>query len=121
LLCRLPRKNPGRGVLNLNLISRSFHAGFTLPSHHTAIINKTNEISRLLTKMIAPRGHYLSFLLRIWKDSMNGEWRATLQNVVTGECRHYATLPDLFSFLENQTIQPMIIPSRTNFETKKAG
>ena len=32
--------------------------------------------------------NYLSYLLRVWKDSIDGEWHATIQDVISGEsCR----------------------------------
>jgi hypothetical protein len=38
--------------------------------------------------------NYHSFLLRIWEQ--DGEWRATLQEVSSGECKHYASLFELY-------------------------
>jgi hypothetical protein len=49
---------------------------------------------------------YQSYLLRLWRESTNGEWRASLQNVSTGQCRYFASLPQLCSFLEETTRQP---------------
>lgn len=45
---------------------------------------------------------YHSYLLRIWKDCVDSEWRASLQEVATGECHYFSCLPDLLAFLESQ-------------------
>jgi hypothetical protein len=37
---------------------------------------------------------YHSFILRIWQQ--DGEWHATLQDVKSGECEHFATLLKLY-------------------------
>jgi hypothetical protein len=46
-----------------------------------------------------------SYLLRLWPTSMAGEqvWRASLENVQTGERLGFATLEQLFVFLMQQT------------------
>ena len=51
-------------------------------------------------------GRYQSFLLRMWRESPEGEWRATLQEVKTGNCHHFANLEDLMKFLTLRTGQP---------------
>lgn len=43
--------------------------------------------------------NYLSYLLRIWKDCGDGEWRYTLQNVFNGECFHFSNLYELYEKL----------------------
>jgi hypothetical protein len=43
---------------------------------------------------------YLSFLLRLWRESEHGAWRASLENVTTGERRGFPNLASLFAFLE---------------------
>ncbi len=51
------------------------------------------------------REGYISYLLRIW-ETANGEtrlWRAQLEQPGTGERRGFASLQDLFRFLESQT------------------
>jgi len=50
---------------------------------------------------------YLSYLLRLWQTSDGGEqvWRASLQTPGSGERRGFASLRELFSFLEAQTIK----------------
>ncbi|MCI0521515.1 MAG: hypothetical protein L0Z70_14815 [Chloroflexi bacterium] len=53
--------------------------------------------------------YYMSYLLRIWREGSHGEWRASLQNIATGECLSYASPSDLFEYLKSQfetTIHP---------------
>ncbi|MAT44071.1 MAG: hypothetical protein CL609_17185 [Anaerolineaceae bacterium] len=47
--------------------------------------------------------NYLSYLLRIWKDSADGEWHATLQDVFSGDSYHFATLFELYVNLQELT------------------
>ena len=42
---------------------------------------------------------YQSYLLRMWKERVEGGWRATLQDIATGECKHFATLEEMFKYL----------------------
>ena len=48
---------------------------------------------------------YLSFLLRLWQTSSDDEqiWRASLETPGSGERRGFASLRELFDFLEAQT------------------
>lgn len=53
---------------------------------------------------------YLSYLLRLWRvenhkapGADKAVWRASLESAHTGEKRTFATLADLFDFLQNQT------------------
>ena len=51
--------------------------------------------------------HYLSYLLRLWQTS-DGEdqvWRASLETPGTGERQGFASLKDLFGFIDAQTHQ----------------
>jgi hypothetical protein len=45
--------------------------------------------------------HYLSFLLRLW-GAGQGTWRASLESPMTGERHGFASLKDLFAFLQAQ-------------------
>jgi hypothetical protein len=47
--------------------------------------------------------NYLSYLLRIWQDSTNGEWHATLQDVFQDKSFHFATLKELYVNLDAMT------------------
>jgi hypothetical protein len=48
---------------------------------------------------------YLSYLLRLWQTGDRGEqvWRASLESPGTGERLGFASLKDLFSFLQAET------------------
>jgi len=48
---------------------------------------------------------YLSYLLRLWQTSDGEEllWRASLEMPGTGDRRGFASLKDMFDFLEAQT------------------
>ena len=50
------------------------------------------------------RTAYQSYLLRLWCEAEKGEWRATLEDVATGECHHFPNMALLFAFLNNQTL-----------------
>ena len=52
--------------------------------------------------------YYQSYLLRIWKENHDGEWRASLQNVASGECRNYASLNELYDYLNQQAERDFI-------------
>ena len=55
--------------------------------------------------MIVKRRNYLSYLLRIWQAG-TGEgagWRASLEEIPTGERRAFASLDDLVGYLREQT------------------
>jgi hypothetical protein len=50
------------------------------------------------------RQRYLSYLLRLWQTSDDGEqiWRASLEAPGTGERRGFGSVADLFDFLQDQ-------------------
>ena len=51
------------------------------------------------------RRRYLSYLLRLWQQS-NGEpplWRASLESPQSDELQGFASLVDLFAYLQEQT------------------
>jgi hypothetical protein len=43
---------------------------------------------------------YHSYLLRIWRESEHGAWRASLESVTTGERRGFDNLSSLFASLQ---------------------
>lgn len=57
------------------------------------------------------RPNYLSYLLRLWRVENHEQipgadkttWRASLESAHTGEKRTFASLSDLFDFLQDQT------------------
>jgi hypothetical protein len=46
----------------------------------------------------------------MWRESMDGEWRASLQNVTSGDVKNFANLSDLFMFICQKTDQPPYQP-----------
>lgn len=46
---------------------------------------------------------YQSYLLRIWKEGPDLDWRASVQEIASGETRHFASLDGLLEFLHCQT------------------
>jgi len=63
-------------------------------------------------KMKAYRRLYHSYLLRVWKENNDLEWRGSLQNVATGECHNFGNLSSLFSFLQSQAEDLLAHPER---------
>jgi hypothetical protein len=55
--------------------------------------------------MAKSQQRYLSYLLRLWQTSDGGKqvWRASLESPGTGERQGFASLEDLFEFLQAQT------------------
>lgn len=49
---------------------------------------------------------YKSYLLRMWKETVEGDWRVTLQDVATGECHHFSDLAMMFVFLLEDSTDP---------------
>jgi hypothetical protein len=64
--------------------------------------------------MAKKRLDYLSYLLRLWRVNGDREtscegkatWRASLESAHTSEKRIFASLDDLFDFLQKQTDMP---------------
>jgi hypothetical protein len=55
--------------------------------------------------MVEEPRRYVSYLLRLWQTERGGAliWRASLQSAHTGERRGFASLDDLYAFLELET------------------
>jgi len=49
------------------------------------------------------RREYKAYLLRLWRESQEGPWRATLESPGSGERAGFATLADLVAYLEAAT------------------
>ena len=43
---------------------------------------------------------YCSYLLRLWRHSPQGTWLASLQNIRTGETRHFPHPEELWAYLQ---------------------
>jgi len=54
--------------------------------------------------MVEKQREYLAYMLRIWSVRDNGKilWRASVENAQTGERRGFASLGDLFEYLQSQ-------------------
>jgi len=46
---------------------------------------------------------YQAYLLRLWRESSQQPWRAMLEDPHTGDQHGFATLEQLFAFLQQQT------------------
>ena len=44
--------------------------------------------------------HYRAYLVRLWRDNAEEPWRASAQSVQSGGLVRFATLQELFVFLE---------------------
>lgn len=49
---------------------------------------------------------YQAYLLRLWRSRVDGNWRASLQTVQTGERHMFADLESLLAFLVEQVRSP---------------
>jgi hypothetical protein len=49
---------------------------------------------------------YQSYLLRVWRESASGPWRATLEQVSTGKTYSFARLESLVTFLNDPSHPP---------------
>ena len=57
-----------------------------------------------ILKSAREQADYVSHLLRLWRGSgAKAVWRASLENVFTGERVSFASLDELFDFLRGQT------------------
>jgi hypothetical protein len=66
--------------------------------------------------MSSARRGYVAYLLRLWQVEAEDDapWRASLESPQTGERLGFASLADLFAFLENeigQVVQGQTAPS----------
>lgn len=62
-------------------------------------------------------GYYKSYLLRMWRESLEGEWRASLQDVVTCENHNFPNMAALMDYLavENQKYENLKVHSESVF------
>jgi hypothetical protein len=57
-----------------------------------------------LVKDVGKQADYVSYLLRLWRDSDEPAlWRASLQSPYTGERIHFASFEELLEYLRRQT------------------
>ncbi len=43
---------------------------------------------------------YHSYLLRLWRHSLRGDWRASVQDVRTDQIHYFACAKELYAFLQ---------------------
>lgn len=48
------------------------------------------------------RAFYQAYLIRLWRESRKGTWRASAHSVADGQVTRFGTLQALFGFLERQ-------------------
>lgn len=49
------------------------------------------------------KGVYRSYLLRLWHGGAQAPWRASIQEVTTGEVTHFASIQALLAFIAAET------------------
>jgi hypothetical protein len=64
---------------------------FTAPPKKSQLDKPTNENDEVRTG---------SYLVHLWRDSRQSGWRASLQQVRTGQTRHFARPEALWAFLQ---------------------
>ena len=54
------------------------------------------------------KGIYRSYLLRLWQGGAQAPWRASIQEVSSGEITHFASIEALLAFIaaETSTVWP---------------
>ena len=65
--------------------------------------NHADQPEKSGKKAPPPVTTYQAYMLRLWQESDELPWRASLQNPHTGEQKNFATLAHLYAFLEEQT------------------
>lgn len=60
------------------------------------------------------QANYHAYLLRIWRETADLPWRATLEDPHTREKRGFASLPRLFAYLQSQTNAPLESPPESD-------
>lgn len=56
--------------------------------------------------------NYSAYLVRLWQETPQTAWRASAQCATTGQKHYFATLAELFVFLEEQTSNAPVIPAK---------
>lgn len=70
-------------------------------------------MQHFLINMKAQERYYRSFLVRLWKEYAGSEWRASIQDIASGECRYFSEMGELFQFLKN-------VPETSTLDMSKA-
>lgn len=48
-----------------------------------------------------PANQYRSYLLRMWKEMPEDDYRASLQDIITSECHNFSSLAAMIKFLRS--------------------
>lgn len=48
---------------------------------------------------------YYAYLLRVWRDGPDNPWRATLEDPHTGDVIGFATIEQLYDFIQSQVAE----------------
>ncbi len=62
-----------------------------------------------------------SYLLRLWKDSADGYWRASLKDLMSLEVTHFPNLEGVYEYICNQTHEPVwndYMPINKDYESE---
>ena len=67
--------------------------------------------------------YYLSYLLRLWGAGKGADsiWRASLESPMTGERHGFASLKDLFTFLQAQADDPADPTPKSDDDVEQTG
>ena len=57
-----------------------------------------------------------SYLLRLWRGGARSPWRASIQEVTTGEVTHFANIQALLAFIIAETESPDLPVDHTGME-----
>lgn len=49
-----------------------------------------------------PPNYYRSYLLRMWKEYQDEDYRASLQDTITSECHNFPSLAAMLAFLRSK-------------------
>ena len=66
--------------------------------------------------MLDQNPSYQSFLLRIWRECDDGDWRYSLQDVFNGECFNFSNLYELYEKLCQLSIEGADLPTELPYE-----
>jgi hypothetical protein len=97
-------------------VPKGTNTGYTFPVFlilHAAghfvnkkLVNLHPNLPRESENMLVNSRLYQSYILRLWRESAEGEWRSSLQNVTSGDVKNFGSLSDLFMFICTKTEQP---------------
>jgi hypothetical protein len=73
------------------------------------IIADAHRLDRHLLKgkQLMAKREYMAYLLRMWRENHDADWRAILENPNSGERVGFARMEDLVIFLESKTGEPI--------------